>query len=452
LFSELAKCPYTGIRKDFYLENTEVPVKFLTSAIVLAFCLLTQPLFAALDLDQIDSIKFPAIDVHKVHNEDVANEKLGEAPRFAIVHEVAINPFNTKSWKQQADNLVWRYRIQADRAVSINLAFKKFNLSANAHLKIMATDLTDQIRDFTAADNNVQEELWTPVIMSSDILVELIVPKSEIHQVKLELNRINQGYRTFSQTTLKAGSCNVDVVCSQGDNWRNEINAVGVISTGGSTFCTGFMINNTRNDREPYFMTAKHCRIERSNAPSLVVYWNYQASKCGGRRDGKKRQFNTGSTFLSSSSKSDFTLVRLSQSPDPSWNVQYAGWDRTGEDASQATAIHHPATDEKSISFEYQPTTVTSYLKNDVPGDSTHVRVEDWDVGTTEPGSSGSPLFDQNHRVIGQLHGGYASCSSQTSDWYGRIYTSWEGDGSSDTRLKDWLDQDNTGDLTTDTI
>src|SRR5690606_19914610 len=120
---------------------------------------------------------------------------------------------------------------------------------------------------------------------------------------------------------------------------------------------------------------------------------------------------------LAESAKSDFALVRLNQQPDPAWNVNYAGWDNSGVDATTAVALHHPSTDEKSISFDFDGTTVTNYLGEDVDSSYTHVRVSDWDVGTTEPGSSGSPLFDQNHRVIGQLHGGYASCSSKTSDW-----------------------------------
>jgi hypothetical protein len=288
--------------------------------------------------------------------------------------------------------------------------------------------------------------------MSDDIVVELVAPKSEAANVFFNIKQINQGYRTFSQSTEKSGSCNIDVACSESSGWENEVNAVGVISTGGSTFCTGFMVNNTANDQTPYFMTANHCRINSRNAQSLVVYWNYQSSTCGGGRDGAKAQFNTGSQFLSASSKSDFALVKLNQQPDPSFNVTYAGWDRSGVDATSATAIHHPATDEKSISFENDPTTITDYLGESIPGDATHVRVEDWDVGTTEPGSSGSPLFDQNHRIIGQLHGGYASCSSQTSDYYGRIFTSWDGDGSSDSRLSDHLDSAGTGDLTTDTL
>jgi hypothetical protein len=111
-----------------------------------------------------------------------------------------------------------------------------------------------------------------------------------------------------------------------------------------------------------------------------------------------------------------------------------------------AVAIHHPSTDEKRISFEYDPTTTTSYLGDNSPGDGTHVRVEDWDLGTTEPGSSGSPLFDQNHRVIGQLHGGYAACGNDLEDWYGKFNISWNNG------LGQHLDPINSGATVVDTL
>lgn len=395
---------------------------------------------------------FPATDILKVHDQDVASEKLGNAPRFAIVHNVAINPLRTNDMVKEGQNWIWRHRVHADRAVSLNFAFETFKLSAGAKLNIYSADLEKHIRSFTADDNNVQNELWTPVIMTEEAIIELVIPENEINQVELVLTKINQGYRKFSDSTEKRGSCNVDVVCTEGDDWRDEINSVAVISTGGSTFCTGFMVNNTMNDKTPFFMTAKHCRISSSNAASLVTYWNYQKTTCGGRASGRKDQFNTGSTYLAGSARTDFVLVKLNKQPAAEYDVRYAGWDATGEDATSAVAIHHPATDEKSISFENEPTTVTTYLREDIPGDGTHVRVEDWDKGTTEPGSSGSPLFDQNHRVIGQLHGGYASCRSQTSDWYGRFSESWEGEGSDSTSLRPHLDAAGTGDLFVDTL
>ncbi|VAX42280.1 Lysyl endopeptidase [hydrothermal vent metagenome] len=90
-------------------------------------------------------------------------------------------------------------------------------------------------------------------------------------------------------------------------------------------------------------------------------------------------------------------------------------------------------------------------MGNSVPGDGTHVKVTDWDTGTTEPGSSGSPLFNQDHRVIGQLHGGYAACGNDDADWYGKFSVSWTGSSSSN-RLVDHLDSAGTGSLTADTL
>ncbi|MGB0917986.1 MAG: T9SS type A sorting domain-containing protein, partial [Flavobacteriales bacterium] len=77
-------------------------------------------------------------------------------------------------------------------------------------------------------------------------------------------------------------------------------------------------------------------------------------------------------------------------------------------------------------------------------------RIGAWEEGTTEPGSSGSPLFDQNKRIVGQLYGGSASCNLLNDpDYYGKFSTSWDGPSNS-TRLRNWLDPDNTGTSTVD--
>src|SRR5690606_27422856 len=47
------------------------------------------------------------------------------------------------------------------------------------------------------------------------------------------------------------------------------------------------------------------------------------------------------------------------------------------------------------------------------------------DDGTTEPGSSGSGLWNQNGHLIGQLYGGQASCGNNVNDYYGRFDVSW---------------------------
>ncbi len=402
-------------------------------------------------LSAVNTTYFPSLDVKSVHDEEVMGEKKGVAPRFAVPHKVSVSPeFN---WEKSKAGYTWSHRVTAPNAVSLNFGFSKFNLPEGAALNIYSADRSQFIRSFTSADNNAARELWTPVIMSDDVVIELTVSSDKVSEVELELGQVGQGFRTFGQSTMKSGSCNIDVACSESQGWEKEVNSVAVISTGGSTFCTGYMVNNTSNDKTPFFMTAAHCSIKASNAASLVTYWNYQTSKCGGARDGKLTDFNTGSTFLAGHSRTDFTLVKLNSQPKAEWNVTYAGWDATENGHAQpAVGIHHPNVDEKSISFEFDNAELSSYGGRSAPGDATHVRVVDWDKGTTEPGSSGSPLFNAEHRVIGQLHGGAAACGNDGSDYYGRLHFSWTGGGTTSTSLKEHLDSANTGVKVVDTI
>ncbi|MEO8137697.1 MAG: hypothetical protein ABI831_27410, partial [Betaproteobacteria bacterium] len=63
--------------------------------------------------------------------------------------------------------------------------------------------------------------------------------------------------------------------------------------------------------------------------------------------------------------------------------------------------------------------------------------------GVTEPGSSGSPLFSSEQRLVGVLSGGPSQCGAtgeNLSDFYGQLAQAWEGDGTATTRLKDYLD------------
>jgi hypothetical protein len=174
----------------------------------------------------------------------------------------------------------------------------------------------------------------------------------------------------------------------------------------------------------------------------MVVYWNYESPTCGALSGGSLAQHQSGAEWKANYSNSDFCLVQLALAPSSQFNVYYAGWDaREATMPAAAVCIHHPNTDEKAISFCNTPLTTTSYLQNPVPGDGTHWRITKWDDGTTEPGSSGSGLWNPDHRLVGQLHGGSASCElSNASDWFGRLSRSWEGGGAAGSWLKTWLD------------
>ncbi len=406
------------------------------------------------DLESVPVSEAPPVDRQAVALEDEQREAAGLAPRFAIANPVSVTPQTDGVWEKIGDDvLVWRLRVSSPGAESLNLGFTRYHMPEGGRLFIYSSDLARVLRPFTHVDNAQHGELWTPILPTDDIVVEVTIPASVRDELELELASINVGYRGFSKVGAdKSGLCNIDVVCPEGDSWWDEIPSVAVISTGGSLFCTGFMVNNTSEDQTPYFQTAYHCGIRSYNAASLVTYWNYETSSCGGTPNGSLSDWQSGSYFRAEYSTSDFTLVEMDSAPNPDWGVTFAGWDRSGADASMAVGIHHPSCDEKRISFEYDSTTTTSYLGTSVPGDGTHVRLIDWDLGTTEGGSSGSPLFNQNHHAIGQLHGGYAACGNDSSDWYGKFSVSWTGGGTSSSRLSTWLDPGSTGVTSLDTL
>lgn len=409
-------------------------------------------------IEMVPTIEMEPLNLAALEAEDVVRDNEGLAPRYAVPHDVWHSPSGSGIWsKTPAGQLLWNLRITSPHAVSINLGFEIFTLPDSAEMVIGTARGDWNLRPFTSQDNKPHGELWTPPVPDNDLLISITVdPQDRLDlEASLVLTKINVGYRGFYESpgVARSGSCNYDVACAESEGWENEIPCVAVISSGGSTFCTGFMVNNIRNDRDPLFMTAQHCGINSGNAASLVTYWNYEnvpAVNCPGANGETATldQFLTGSDFLSSYSSSDFTLVRLDDSPPQEWEISFCGWDAGPETSDWSVAIHHPSTDAKRWSIDYEPSNVYGY---NGPGDD-HVQILDWDLGTTEPGSSGSPLFNQDHHVIGQLHGGYAACSNDSEDWYGRFYTSWTGGGSPSTQLSVHLDPDQTGATVCDTL
>ncbi|HYG65760.1 MAG TPA: pre-peptidase C-terminal domain-containing protein [Thermoanaerobaculia bacterium] len=436
--------------------------------------------YDVLDVNQI-GIALPAqLDLEKIGEEDMARDRKGLPPRFAVPEQVSFTPDEQGTWEQLPDGkMLWRLRVVGGVGTnSLNLGFTRYKMPKGGRLLLYAADGTQVSRAFTAEDNEVHGELWTPVVLTNDLIVEVTVPRRQARALELELGWINQGYRGFGTVPLaayqKSGSCNLDVEClGSSDTWREEMRAVGVMSTGGSTFCTGSLINNTANDRKMYFITANHCGINSSNAASLVVYWNFQNSFCrtpgsaasGSAGDGSLTQFHTGSIFRASYSPSDVTLVELDDPPVSSYDHHWAGWDRsTGNQTCTASSpcagIHHPSTDEKRITYVTTDMVSTSYLGTASPGDGTHLWAK-WATdppgpftvpGVTEPGSSGSPLYNSAGRFVGQLHGGWSACGAtgnNLSDHYGRFSVSWTGGGTNSTRVSNWLDPGSTGATTT---
>jgi hypothetical protein len=391
----------------------------------------------------------PALNMALINQEDESDEASGLPPRFGYPHPVNYDLTNSGEWTTLANgDKIWRLNIESAGALSINLLYDKFYLPEGAKLFIYSQDKTKHIGAFTSANNKgsktVLRGFATGLIYSDKITLEYYVP-SGVEQGTVSIAYVVQGYRYIrisesTQSLGNSGSCQVNVNCSEGQNWQNEKNAVALILVNGSRWCSGSLVNTTANDNRPLFLTANHCleevdAVNNPNAYFYSFYWNYEHPTCADSNVEPVIRSTSGATVVANNSTSDFALLQLTEDPRNRNDVTlyYLGWDKSGNAGTGGVGIHHPRGDVKKIStHNITPTNSGSF----------------WDLywmqtsngySVTEGGSSGSPLINSAHRVIGQLYGGSnANCSDPGNDLgrYGKFSVSWTGNGATDNRRK----------------
>ena len=412
-----------------------------------------KPLSLSLSTEMTNSVSFETmvpVDVEALRKEDEVNDYTPGIPfRFGKNLYVNLNPNNSGAWEIVKDyNNVWRLGIESPGARSINLLFDQFHLPEGAKLFIYDTNYEKILGAFTHRNNQEDGQFATDLIYSDTIIIEYIQPEGVAFDGQLNLARVTHGYRGVGEYSDKgfgsSGSCNLNVACSESAGWEDQIRSTVMFVSGGSGFCTGTLINNTAQDGAPLVLGANHCY---NNAGSVVFWFNWQSETCDNPSSSPDYDAMSGAVTLSRNSDSDFWLLELNDDVPAEYNPYFSGWNRTTDSSIDGyiVGIHHPSADIKKYSYMFEGVDASSYLG--APGSgTTHWRVGTWADGTTtEPGSSGSSLYDENKRLIGQLHGGYAACGNTDPDWYGRLGVSWTGGGSESTRLSDWLDPFDTG-------
>jgi len=386
-----------------------------------------------IDLEKnIPTIILPIINLETLELEDEIEQMDKSIPfRFGTPFEVNYNLNNSGEWTDTELGRIWRLSITSESAYSINLLYDRFILPEGAEMYLYDSDMTTILGAFTSANNKDHQTFSTSPTKGSTTIIEYFEPYNVDFNGEISINSVVHGYKDVFFNKNRgygdSGSCNNNVNCAVGEDWSSEVRSVAMILTsGGSRLCTGSLINNARQDLTPYFLTANHCLGGESN---WLFMFNYESSGCT-NQNGPTNMTVQGSTLLVNSSTSDVALLELDENPPLNYEVHYSGWDATGSTPSIPVGIHHPSGDIKKISFDY----------NNASNSGNFWDIDSWDDGTTEPGSSGSPLFDGvTHRIIGQLYGGVASCTNFGYDTYGKVSTSWN------LGLENYLDPDNTG-------
>jgi hypothetical protein len=430
--------------------------------------LLSIPAMAATlvpDLRQLDAVpmhSLPALAMQKA----VASAVSKNRPlQFAVSAALPLT-LADGVWQQiDANTWSWRTRVYSANAQTLNFHFAQFRMPEGGALWLYDPSGRVTAGPYTQANETGDGQLWTAVVMGETAIIEARVPAAGKDQLQLALAEANHGYRGFGKTGSTgsfnaSGACEIDVACPVGQPWLTQARALARITISGNTLCSGQLVNNVRQDNTPFFLTANHCGITSATASSVVFYWNYQNSVCGGNGTEPSYQTQSGSNWVAGDVTSDFTLIETAQQPQTSFNLYFAGWNAGSDIPQSGAVVDHPEGDVTKVAIYDTPATRVDNVTLCDGGLSllgvclgTTRTIDVWQVsysqGITEPGSSGSALYDQNQLIVGQLSGGTSACSGTSgngmSDVYGRTEVAWTANAAASGQLKANLDPDNTG-------
>jgi hypothetical protein len=418
----------------------------------------SNPLTNETNIEEIKILKFNKDSLNK-YDDSVSKINTNAPYRFGIAIDSKINLDNSGTW----DNLdngdrLWRLKIKCEDAVSINLIYSNFYLPDGTYFFIYNSTKKYVLGAFSKYNNKSHHKFSTDLVPGDICYLEYYEPKNVGGQGIIEISKVIYGYidllgyketeitkKGMNNEELLSAECERNVNCSEGDAFCREKYSVSrILLSDNSALCTGSLINNVKQDYIPYFLTANHCINSEWDDPNVWIFeFGYMYTYCNGESP-KETYSYSGADIRANWANSDFALLELQEQPQSGENnfndVFFNGWDRSGNVPNSVVGIHHPSGDYMKISVSNEPP--------DIVDNDTHWDV-DWTTGTTEGGSSGSPLYNPNKQVIGQVHYGtyppghlYEYCHPDKRTAYGMFSVSWFGDGTDETSLHHWLDPD----------
>jgi len=380
--------------------------------------------------------------------------------------EVQYNPTNAGVWSTLPDGTeIWQFHLQAKDAIALMMYYSDFYIPEGGKLFIYNAKKSHILGAYTHHTHPAGGRFATEFVAGDELTFEYVTsPTGEMPRIEIEA--IGYGYNNLTvQNSLvslrKAGPCEVNINCEEGDAWQNQKKGVCYMTqriNNKTYFCTGSLVNNTAQDLKPYILSAQHCAcsptyVEASpeEMEQWVFYFHHERQGCSDNSSPVASKTMVGCKKIAATTtnkQSDGLLLLLNRSIPADYNVYYNGWDRRNQPAKSGVSIHHPAGDYKKISTFETPAIHYTFKSSDgITGDTN----AHWNVtfeetlnghGVTEDGSSGAPLFNENKLIVGTLTGGNSACNKpDLLNIYGKMNYHWNKYNYSDTtRMDIWLD------------
>ncbi|MDP2338740.1 MAG: trypsin-like peptidase domain-containing protein [Bacteroidota bacterium] len=389
-----------------------------------------------------DLVVMPAIDNQKMrYMYSQTNQNRLKPFRFAHSFEVSLTPQNSGKWYSDGEVNVWQLRIRSSGAYSLNLILEHYSLPDGARLFLISTKTGETKGAYTSANNSDSQVLAIEPVSGDELMVQYEEPVKSISRGEFRIIKVSHDFIGITAKDHRplgiSGSCNVNINCDAANGSEDNRDAVCRIIIEGTEICTGTLMNNTYLDGIPYVLTAYHCINSEIQAQSSVFLFNYESPYCASIDADVSRSLS-GSALKASFDSLDFALVRLNTIPPYNYRTYLAGWNRKNVAPTTSMSIHHPLGDIKKVAID-QDAAVTANFNGSYRSNG-FWKINRWEKGVTESGSSGGPLFDQNKQLVGTLTGGSATCTLPTNDYFEKFALAWNYRKETNKQLKAWLD------------
>ena len=183
--------------------------------------------------DTIPTVIIGSVDAAALFAEDDLEAQQGKhvPPRFGYPFEVSLGLDSAGTWTElPSGDRVWRLRIVAPGAYSINLLYDEFWLPDGAKLFIYNEDRSMVLGAFTSRNNKDHGKFSTAPVKGSVSILEYFEPSNVPEKGRIHISRIGHAYRNYfgstgpgilakglnSQGYDESGNCNINVNCPVG--------------------------------------------------------------------------------------------------------------------------------------------------------------------------------------------------------------------------------------------